>query len=71
MDAATRVARINELARKKRTVGLTEAELAEQARLRAEYLQAFRQGMEEMLGSIVIQEPDGSQHPLERKPDQG
>ena len=34
------VARINELARKKKTVGLTEDELKEQAELRAEYLKA-------------------------------
>ena len=33
-----KVARINELARKKKTVGLTAAEMEEQAALRAEYL---------------------------------
>ena len=32
------IERINELARKKKTVGLTEAEALEQARLRAQYL---------------------------------
>ena len=67
MDAAARVQRINELARKKRTVGLTDEELSEQQRLRAEYLQAFRDGMEQMLQSIVIEEPDGSRKPLEKK----
>ena len=36
------VARINELARKKKTVGLTEDELKEQAELRAEYLSEFK-----------------------------
>ena len=39
-----KVARINELARKKKTVGLTAAELEEQAVLRAEYLKDFREG---------------------------
>ena len=34
MDKA-QIERINELARKKKTIGLTEAELAEQAELRA------------------------------------
>lgn len=67
MEASARVARINELARKKRTEGLTEAELAEQQKLRAEYLRAFRNGMEQMLESIVIEEPDGSTHSLEKK----
>ena len=37
--------RINELARKKKTIGLTEAELAEQAELRAQYLREFRENM--------------------------
>ena len=34
--------RINELAKKKKTEGLTEAEAAEQAELRKEYITAFR-----------------------------
>ena len=38
------VARINELARKKKTVGLTESEVQEQAELRAQYLKDFREG---------------------------
>ena len=33
-----KIERINELARKKKEAGLTEAELAEQAELRREYL---------------------------------
>lgn len=66
MDAE-RVARINELARKKRTEGLSEEELAEQQALRAEYLRDFRNGMEQMLESIVIQNPDGTTTPLEKK----
>ena len=37
-----RVKRINELAQKSRTVGLTEEEKAEQQRLRQEYVKAFR-----------------------------
>lgn len=67
MEAAERIKRINELARKKRTCGLTPAEQAEQQQLRAEYLHAFRDGMEQMLESIVIEEPDGAQRPLEKK----
>ncbi len=67
MEAAERVRRINELARKKRTCGLTETEAAEQQQLRAEYLRAFRDGMEQMLESIVIEEPDGTRRPLDKK----
>ena len=40
-----KIDRINELARKKKTVGLTEAEVAEQATLRREYLDGFRANM--------------------------
>lgn len=62
-----RTARINELARKKRLEGLTDAELSEQQRLRMEYLHDFRDGMEKMLENIAIKEPDGSITPLRKK----
>jgi len=68
VDAAARSARINELARKKRTQGLSDEELREQQKLRAEYLRDFRRGMEEMLESIVMEQPDGSRWPLVKKP---
>ena len=60
--------RINELARKKKTVGLTEAEVREQAVLRREYLDGFRANMEAVLAGVVIQRPDGSKTPLQKKP---
>ena len=59
--------RINELARKKKAGGLTEAEAAEQAALRKEYLDGYRTNLKAMLDSIVVQEKDGSRHPLKRK----
>ena len=46
------LARINELARKKRTVGLTEEELAEQKKLYKVYLAAIRGQMTSLLDSI-------------------
>jgi uncharacterized protein YnzC (UPF0291/DUF896 family) len=67
VDAAERNARINALARKKRAEGLTEDELQEQQRLRLEYLREFRQGMEQMLESIVVEQPDGSVVPLRKR----
>lgn len=62
-----KIDRINELARKKKSVGLTEAELAEQAALRREYLDGFRANMEDILKNTVIQRPDGSKTPLQKK----
>ena len=62
-----KIDRINELARKKKTVGLTEEELAEQAGLRKEYLDGYRQNLQTMLDGIIVQEADGSRHPLKRK----
>lgn len=46
------LARINELARKKRTVGLTEEELAEQKELYKIYLAAIRGQVTNLLESI-------------------
>ena len=65
-----KIDRINELARKKKTVGLTEAEVKEQAALRREYLDGFRANMEAVLAGVVIQRPDGSKTPLQKKPQQ-
>lgn len=46
------LARINELARKKRTIGLTEEELAEQKELYKIYLAAIREQVTDLLESI-------------------
>lgn len=46
------IARINELARKKRSEGLTEEELAEQAKLRRIYLDTIRSRVEATLQNI-------------------
>lgn len=53
------MARINELARKKKTVGLTEEELQEQQKLRSQYLKIFRQGFEQQLTSVKVVNPEG------------
>ena len=52
--------RINELARKSKAGGLTEAERAEQADLRREYIEAVRMNLRGQLNNIDIRENDGS-----------
>ena len=59
--------RINELARKKKAEGLSEEELLEQARLRTQYLQEFRAGMQATLEQIWIENEDGVYEKLQRK----
>ena len=59
MDERT-IARINELARKSKAEGLTEAELQEQALLRREFIDDFRRNLRSQLDNIDIQEADGS-----------
>ena len=59
--------RINELARKKKAEGLTEAETAEQASLRKQYIDEWRENMRAMLDGVVIQRPDGTTEKLQKK----
>lgn len=46
--------KINELAKKSKTVGLTEAEKIEQKRLREEYLKGFRKNFKKQLDNIEV-----------------
>lgn len=62
-----KIERINELSKKSKTVGLTEAELLEQTALRNEYRAAFLASLGAQLDSIDIVEEDGSHTPLKRK----
>ncbi|MCI6420881.1 MAG: DUF896 domain-containing protein [Blautia sp.] len=59
MDQKT-IDRINALARKSKTEGLTPAEKEEQKKLRAEYIAVIRMNMRAQLDNISIQEKDGS-----------
>lgn len=52
------MARINELANKKKTVGLTEEETKEQATLREAYLKSFRKSFRQRLDNIDIEYVD-------------
>lgn len=55
-----KIDRINTLAYKAKSVGLTEEEKKEQAELRQEYLVAVRKNLRAQLNNIDIQEKDGS-----------
>ncbi len=55
-----KIARINELYKKSKEAGLTDAEAAEQAALRKEFLASVRQNLKAQLDNIDIQEADGS-----------
>lgn len=55
-----KIDRINALAHKAKSVGLTEEEKKEQAELRQEYLAAVRKNLRAQLNNINIQEKDGS-----------
>lgn len=54
------LARINELARKSKAEGLTEAEKAEQAELRRVYIEAVRRNLRGQLDNIDILEKNGT-----------
>ena len=57
------ISRINKLARKKRTSGLTVEETAEQKELYAQYLGNIRGQMKNMLDSIeFVDSPKGTKH---------
>lgn len=63
-----KVARINELARKSRSPeGLTEAEKAEQAALRREYVDAVKASLEGQLQHTTIVNPDGTSYKPQKK----
>ncbi len=58
------VARINELSRKNKSVGLTPEELAERDELRQKYLAQFRRNFRDQLDTIkwAEEEEDGKKH---------
>ena len=62
-----KIDRINELARKKKSVGLTDAELEEQAILRREYIDGFKASLVSQLENTYIVEPDGTKRKVKAK----
>ncbi len=55
-----KIARINELYRRSKAEGLTDAEKKEQKLLRQEYIEAVRRNLRGQLDNIDIKEKDGS-----------
>ncbi len=55
-----KIKRINELYRKSKAEGLTDAEAKEQKMLRQEYLDAIRRNLRGQLNQIDVQEEDGT-----------
>lgn len=62
-----KIARINELAKKSKTTGLTGTEKAEQQALRQEYIADIKSSLRAQLNNTSIREPDGTIHKLAKK----
>ncbi len=61
-----KIARINELAKKSKSEGLTPSEAAEQKALREEYIRDFRASFGGILDNTVIERPDGTREKLKK-----
>ena len=59
--------RINELSRKAKTVGLTDEEKEEQARLRKEYVKSVVGNLRTQLDNSYVTDEKGNEVKLERK----
>ena len=62
-----KIDRINTLAHKQKSVGLSEEEKKEQAALRKEYLEAVKENLRASLNNVSIKEADGSITDLGKK----
>lgn len=61
--------RINELARKSKSEGLSEAEKEEQAKLRAEYVAAYKASLVAALENTYIVDEKGNKKKVTKRPD--
>lgn len=62
-----KIERINELARKAKAEGLTEAEIKERDELRREYINAFKSDLQSTLDSMYVVDEDGNKSPIKKK----
>ena len=67
MEMKEVIARINELAAKNKTVGLTDEELVERDKLRRIYIDSYKASLVGQLENTYIVYPDGSKKKVERK----
>lgn len=67
MDMKEVIARINELAAKAKTVGLSEEETAERDKLRRIYIDSYKASLVGQLENTYIVYPDGTKKKVERK----
>ena len=63
----SKIDRINELARKAKTEGLTDAEIQERDNLRKEYVAAVRASLTAQLDNTYIQDQQGKKRKLKRR----
>lgn len=61
------IARINALAKKAKTEGLTQEELTERDKLRRIYIDSVKANLVGQLDNTYILEPDGTKRKLSRK----
>ena len=62
-----KIDRINALARKAKTQGLTPEETTERDALRREYIDSVKANLTAQLDNTVIQQPNGLRTPLKKK----
>ncbi len=62
-----KINRINELAKKSKTAGLTEEEKEEQAVLRREYIDSFKASLVSQLENTYIVDEKGNRKKVEKK----
>lgn len=67
MVTQEQINRINELARKSKTVGLTETEKDEQAKLRRIYIDSFKESLVGQLENTYIVDEKGNKKKVQRK----
>ena len=69
MDMNAVIARINELAKKAKTEGLTQEELTERDKLRRIYIDSVKASLTGHLDNTYLVRPDGTKEKLKKKND--
>lgn len=60
MLSRDKINRINQLAKKAKTTGLSKEEELEQQKLREEYIKSFRKSLDDTLHSVKVIDPEGN-----------